>query len=105
MVPSVNYWWPSFPSTLADEGFKRRPVQDQWTLRVAHYAPWLLYWYMTQKWFPSLSFLQRNFVDIFCPKDMEILKNRRQNRNIGQVFAISLYFLKQHPFYPILSFT
>lgn len=52
VVPSVNYWWPSFPSTLADEGFKRRPVQDQWTLRVAHYAPWLLYWYMTQKCSP-----------------------------------------------------
>lgn len=102
VVPFVNYWWPSFPSSLADEGLKRLQVQDQWAFRVAHYAPWLFYWWMTQKWFPSLSILQGN-MSIFSPKDREILKNLPETPDIGQVFA-SPYSLKQNPFYQILLF-
>ncbi|CAK9134540.1 unnamed protein product [Ilex paraguariensis] len=53
LAPVVNYWWPGFPVNLSTEAYNQQPVQDQWTLRVAHYIPWLTYWWNTQKWFPS----------------------------------------------------
>ncbi|CAK9169718.1 unnamed protein product [Ilex paraguariensis] len=55
LAPVVNYWWPGFPVNLSTEAYNQQPVQDQWTLRVAHYIPWLTYWWNTQKWFPSSS--------------------------------------------------
>ncbi|XP_068658773.1 uncharacterized protein [Aristolochia californica] len=72
IVPVVNYWWPSLPASLAKEGFRKHLVQDRWTLRVAHYTPSLLYWWMTQKWFPSLAALEGNPA-ILSRKDKEIL--------------------------------
>ncbi|KAH6811651.1 alpha/beta-Hydrolases superfamily protein [Perilla frutescens var. frutescens] len=55
IAPVVNYWWPGFPSDLATEAYYLQPAQDQWALRVAHHAPWLVYWWNTQKWFPGSS--------------------------------------------------
>ncbi|XP_042043137.1 uncharacterized protein LOC121788553 isoform X1 [Salvia splendens] len=55
LAPVVNYWWPNFPPALATEAYNLQPVQDQWALRVAHHAPWLVYWWNTQKWFPGSS--------------------------------------------------
>ncbi|KAG6383963.1 hypothetical protein SASPL_156249 [Salvia splendens] len=55
LAPVVNYWWPSFPPALATEAYHLQPVQDQWALRVARHAPWLVYWWNTQKWFPGSS--------------------------------------------------
>ncbi|XP_010541285.1 PREDICTED: uncharacterized protein LOC104814791 [Tarenaya hassleriana] len=73
VVPFVNYWWNHVPRNILRGGFKRLVLQDQWAFRVAHYAPWLFYWWMTQKWFPSLSILTGN-TDIFSHHDMEIIK-------------------------------
>ncbi|KAL8538847.1 hypothetical protein ACS0TY_000737 [Phlomoides rotata] len=55
IVPVVNYWWPGFPTDLATEAYNQQFPQDQWALRVAHHAPWLVYWWNTQKWFPGSS--------------------------------------------------
>ncbi|KAI3458856.1 hypothetical protein Pfo_015519 [Paulownia fortunei] len=55
IAPVVNYWWPGFPSNLSTEAYYQQFPQDQWALRVAHDAPWLVYWWNTQKWFPSSS--------------------------------------------------
>lgn len=55
IAPVVSYWWPSFPSDLWKEAFYMQLPQDQWALRVAHHAPWLVYWWNTQKWFPCSS--------------------------------------------------
>ncbi|KAG8380635.1 hypothetical protein BUALT_Bualt06G0036300 [Buddleja alternifolia] len=55
IAPVVNYWWSGFPSNLSTEVYNQQFVADQWALRVAHHAPWLLYWWNTQKWFPSSS--------------------------------------------------
>ncbi|KAL0322145.1 UNVERIFIED_CONTAM: hypothetical protein Scaly_2510900 [Sesamum calycinum] len=55
IAPVVNYWWPSFPSNLSAEAYLLQFRQDQWALRVAHHAPWLVYWWNTQKWFPPSS--------------------------------------------------
>ncbi|XP_059665916.1 uncharacterized protein LOC132311818 isoform X2 [Cornus florida] len=55
LCPVINYWWPSFPANLSEEAYYQQFPQDQWALRVAHYAPWLNYWWNTQKWFPASS--------------------------------------------------
>ncbi|KAG9459003.1 hypothetical protein H6P81_003511 [Aristolochia fimbriata] len=79
IVPVVNYWWPSLPPRVAEEGFRNHLVQDQWTLRVAHNAPSLLYWWMTQKWFPSLAALQGN-PEVFSRRDHEVLEKIAQSQ-------------------------
>ncbi|EXB38455.1 hypothetical protein L484_022355 [Morus notabilis] len=83
VVSFVNYWWPCFPYNLARESLARLAPSDQWTFRVAHYAPWLLYWWMTQKWFPSLSILSGD-TSIFTHKDLEILKRLSEAPSDGQ---------------------
>ncbi|KAL8140367.1 hypothetical protein V2J09_006388 [Rumex salicifolius] len=83
VVPFVHYWWPCFPPTLAKAGFGSLPVQDQWTFRVAYYVPWLFYWWMTQKWFPSSSILSGN-MSIFSPRDLETLKRLSEGPAFGQ---------------------
>ncbi|KAK4480415.1 hypothetical protein RD792_013488 [Penstemon davidsonii] len=55
IAPVINYWWSGFPENLAKEAYNQQYLQDQWALRVAHYAPWLIYWWNTQKWFPGGS--------------------------------------------------
>ncbi|KAL2506987.1 alpha/beta-hydrolase superfamily protein [Forsythia ovata] len=83
VVPFVNYWWPSFPAKLARESLNKLPVQYQWTFRIAHYAPWLLHWWMTQKWFPSLTILEGN-LDAFSRVDLEIIKQLSRAPSDGQ---------------------
>ncbi|KAK3443793.1 hypothetical protein EUGRSUZ_B03866 [Eucalyptus grandis] len=83
VVPFVHYWWHSFPSRLLREAFGKLQVTDQWTFRVAHHAPWLLYWWMTQKWFTSLSIMAGN-MKIFSRGDMEIIKSCGDKINLCQ---------------------
>ncbi|XP_052186892.1 uncharacterized protein LOC127797790 [Diospyros lotus] len=80
IVPVINYWWPSFPPELCSEEFKKQPKKDQWKLRIAHYAPGFLYWWMSQKWFSSCSIMARDPV-IFSRRDFEILKKMLQVPN------------------------
>ncbi|KAL8216888.1 hypothetical protein R6Q57_023725 [Mikania cordata] len=53
--PAVNFWWHNLPSNLTNEAYSRLLPQNQWSLRVAHYAPWLTYWWNTRTWLPSFS--------------------------------------------------
>ncbi|KAF5176433.1 Alpha/beta-Hydrolases superfamily protein [Thalictrum thalictroides] len=71
--PVVNCWWPSLPAKLSKMAYKRLLKQDQWAFRVAHYAPQLLYWWLTQKWFPSISALEGH-LGILSSQDIETLK-------------------------------
>ena len=80
LAPVVNYWWPGFPGNLSGEVYKQQLWQDQWTLRVAHYTPWLTYWWNTQKWFPSLS-VAAHSMDIFSPQDKELLAKLSDREN------------------------
>ncbi|XP_077230777.1 putative lysophospholipase BODYGUARD 1 [Tasmannia lanceolata] len=73
IAPVINRWWPSFPANLSRNAYEQQLVQDRWTLRIAHYAPSFLYWWMTQKWFPSLSITQGS-PDIFSQQDKEIFQ-------------------------------
>ncbi|KAE8037444.1 hypothetical protein FH972_010031 [Carpinus fangiana] len=72
VVPFLNFWWPIFPANLSREAFRRLPSSYRRTLQIAHYIPWLFYWWMTQTWFPSLSTDQRA---MFNDQDLEILKS------------------------------
>ncbi|KAL3520880.1 hypothetical protein ACH5RR_019029 [Cinchona calisaya] len=69
IAPVINYWWPGFPSNLSTEAYYRQFPEDQWALRVAHYAPWLIYWWNTQKFFPSSSVIAGR--PKFSRKDIE----------------------------------
>ena len=80
LAPVVNYWWPGFPRNLSGEVYNQQLWQDQWTLRVAHYTPWLTYWWNTQKWFPSLS-VAAHSIDIFSPQDKELLAKLSDREN------------------------
>lgn len=71
LTPVVNYWWRGFPANFRSEIYKKQLKQDQWALRVAHYAPWLTYWWNTQKWFPPCAALAHS-PDILSKQDMEI---------------------------------
>ncbi|XP_015872325.1 uncharacterized protein LOC107409402 [Ziziphus jujuba] len=83
VAPFVNYWWSCFPVPLAREALGRLPKPDQWTFWVSHCTPWLVYWWMTQKWFPSLS-ITAGSMAIFTDKDIEILKTLSETPTIGE---------------------
>ncbi|KAL5545870.1 hypothetical protein UlMin_005557 [Ulmus minor] len=74
IAPAINYWWTRFPANISNEGFNQQLWSDRWSLRVAHHAPWLTYWWNTQKLFSSFKAAARS-VDIFSSQDTEILKS------------------------------
>ncbi|KAI3687768.1 hypothetical protein L1987_81471 [Smallanthus sonchifolius] len=71
IAPAINYWWPNLPSNLTNEAYFQQLKQDQWALRVAHYLPWLTYWWNTQTWFPCSSMIQGN-PNVLSPPDREV---------------------------------
>lgn len=77
VVPVINYWWPSFPQKLSKEVFGKQLKRDQWKLRITHYVPGLLYWWMTQKWFPYDSVMERHPI-LFNKRDTETIKKMPQ---------------------------
>ncbi|KAF5750502.1 exostosin family protein [Tripterygium wilfordii] len=79
LTPVINYWWPGFPANLSIEAYNQQLPQDQWALRVAHYAPWLIDWWMTQKLFPSSSVASHK-PEILSAQDKEIAARISQRR-------------------------
>ncbi|KAK9122773.1 hypothetical protein Sjap_012375 [Stephania japonica] len=71
VAPVVNYWWPGFPANVSKDAYYDQLGPDQWALRVAHYAPWLTYWWNTQNLFPSSSVAAHD-PRIFSPPDMSV---------------------------------
>ncbi|KAG6640572.1 uncharacterized protein LOC122275909 [Carya illinoinensis] len=85
LTPVINYWWPGFPANLSTEAYNRQLQRDQWALRVAHHAPWLTYWWETQKWFPALS-VATLIPDILSHQDRELMSKRSDRENyVAQV--------------------
>ncbi|PSR92958.1 Dihydrolipoyllysine-residue acetyltransferase component of acetoin cleaving system like [Actinidia chinensis var. chinensis] len=78
IAPVVNYWLPGFPANLSKEAYYKQFPQDQWALRVAHYAPWLTYWWNTQKWFPSSSVIAGK--PKFPPQDIKLITSLLRGR-------------------------
>jgi pimeloyl-ACP methyl ester carboxylesterase len=82
--PVGNYWWSGYPSNVSWEAWYQQIPQDQWAVRVAHHAPWLTYWWNTQKLFPASS------VSTFSPailsrEDMAIVPKFAYRTYVGQV--------------------
>ncbi|KAI8563444.1 hypothetical protein RHMOL_Rhmol03G0111900 [Rhododendron molle] len=71
VAPVVNYWLPGFPNNLAKEAYYEQLPRDQWAVGVAHYTPWLTYWWNTQKWFPASSVIAQK--PKLSPSDVKIL--------------------------------
>ncbi|KAH9738274.1 AB hydrolase-1 domain-containing protein [Citrus sinensis] len=88
LAPAVNYWWPGFPANLSKEAYYQQLPQDQWAVRVAHYIPWLTYWWNTQKWFPPSAVIAHR-MDIFSRRDVEVLSKWSPEENNYLVYALA----------------
>ncbi|XP_039125444.1 uncharacterized protein LOC120261573 [Dioscorea cayenensis subsp. rotundata] len=72
IAPVGNYWWPGFPSNVSKEAYSMQLAPDKWAVGVAHYAPWLTYWWNTQNLFPSSSVIAGR-IEIFSAEDLKVL--------------------------------
>ncbi|XP_075492024.1 putative lysophospholipase BODYGUARD 1 [Primulina tabacum] len=72
VVPYINYKWPSLPSDLTNDDYRKG--LSKWAVFVASHSPGLLHWWLTQKLFPSSTVLDRN-TKFFSNKDLEVLKH------------------------------
>ncbi|EHA8588438.1 hypothetical protein COCNU_scaffold005186G000010 [Cocos nucifera] len=85
VAPFSNYWWPGLPANSSREAYDQQLLQDKWAVRVAHHAPWLVYWWNTQKWFPASSVVGRRS-DVLSTQDKELLpKLESRDRYLAQV--------------------
>lgn len=91
VAPVINFWWPSFPAELATEVYKKQPKRDQWKLSIAHHAPALVYWWMTQKWFPYCSIMQRHPI-LFNKRDLDTINTMTRVPMPNEVY-IALFLL------------
>lgn len=93
IAPVINYWWSGLPANLSNEAFNKKPMQDRWALRVAHYTPWLTYWWNTQRWFPASSLIAHN-LDVLSPNDKTLIPKLsfRKDYMVCNLFSHS----KQH---------
>uniref|UniRef100_A0A803R0R1 AB hydrolase-1 domain-containing protein n=1 Tax=Cannabis sativa TaxID=3483 RepID=A0A803R0R1_CANSA len=86
IAPVVNYWWPGLPANLSNAAFNRELWNDRLTYSVSHHAPWLAYWWNTQKWFPSSSVLNLS-LDVLSSEDKEFALLRERARKTYTVPA------------------
>ncbi|MBA0660667.1 hypothetical protein Goklo_012646 [Gossypium klotzschianum] len=68
---SIGRQAPNFPANVLNEAFNQKSRKDQWIIRVAHYTPWLVYWWNTPKLFPASSVLANNSY-VLSSQDKEI---------------------------------
>ncbi|XP_007010326.2 PREDICTED: uncharacterized protein LOC18586733 [Theobroma cacao] len=95
LAPVINYWWPGFPANLSTEAYYQQLPQDQWALRVAHYLPFLVYWWNTQKLFPA-SAVQARRREIFSPQDIQLLPKIAYRENHRAVVSQQGVFESLH---------
>lgn len=72
LTPVTNYWWPGFPANLSREAYYDQLGADQWAVRIAHYLPWLTYWWNTRRWIPPSNVIAYNPA-LFSPEDLKQL--------------------------------
>ncbi|XP_010244632.1 PREDICTED: uncharacterized protein LOC104588412 [Nelumbo nucifera] len=82
IAPVVNYWWPGFPANLSKKAYKQQLPADRWAVGVAHYAPWLTYWWNTQKWFPCSNVIAHS-PDILNTQDKELFSKFESREAYG----------------------
>ncbi|KAK9122775.1 hypothetical protein Sjap_012377 [Stephania japonica] len=79
IAPAINYWWPGFPLNLSEVVYHQLLQQDQYALRVAHYFPWLTYWWNTQKLWPAFGAIVKN-PDVYSAADKELFPMLAERR-------------------------
>lgn len=94
LTPVVNYWWPGFPSNLSRQSYNEQLVPDQWALHVAHYLPWLTYWWNTQNFFPYSNVIAHN-PEIFSNPDKELLPKVISLDKEHQVRGFTFFLLSE----------
>ena len=96
MAPVINYRWPGFPQHLSEEAYRKQQPGDQWALRVAYYAPWLLHWWMKQSWLPSSTVIKGT---THLPNRLDsqlreyVMKNSGMFEEVGATPVSFFYFL------------
>ncbi|KAL3536124.1 hypothetical protein ACH5RR_004585 [Cinchona calisaya] len=80
IAPVVNYWWPGFPGNLSNEAYNHQLPQDQWAFRVAHYAPWLTYWWNTQNFFSPAAVVAQSPA-VLSRQDLELVAKDSKKRD------------------------
>ncbi|CAN0900617.1 hypothetical protein LINGRAHAP2_LOCUS20938 [Linum grandiflorum] len=84
VAPVINHWWGSFPAELSKKAYKSQLLQDQWALRVAHYAPWLTYWWNTQKLFPTSGVIARKR-ETLSAQDVQLISQHGNDPKLKNV--------------------
>ncbi|XP_058724037.1 uncharacterized protein LOC131595644 [Vicia villosa] len=84
LTPGINYWWHGLPYNMSTKAYHEKLPRDQWALRVAHYVPWLTYWWFTQNWFPTSSAVHVNPA-VLSPQDLSIVSNFVPKQHQSQV--------------------
>ena len=93
VVPVINYSWPSLPDYLTKEDYRKKLLQ--FALWISKHAPGLLYWWLTQIWFPSSSSIESS-TEFFNNRDIDILKKTSGFPMLSQVITTQeLKFLYQ----------
>ncbi|KAL3700557.1 hypothetical protein R1sor_018579 [Riccia sorocarpa] len=77
-APVTNFWWPGIPKEDAKKAWGTQAIGDRLALSVAHHAPWLLYWYMTQRVFPTSSTVKMERSRL-SEMDQEVISNFYEN--------------------------
>ncbi|XP_074307609.1 uncharacterized protein LOC141642651 [Silene latifolia] len=72
VTPVANYWWSGLPANLSTQAYYLQHPRDLWSVRVAHYAPWLTYWWQTQKLFSPSSVIAHSR-DILSRQDAQLM--------------------------------
>ncbi|CAH2043711.1 unnamed protein product [Thlaspi arvense] len=85
VAPAFNYWWRNLPAKMSKEALSLMLPPEQWMFRVAHYAPWLTFFWNTQKWFPIASYITCD-PNILSRQDKEIFSKLRSD-DLNQAFA------------------
>jgi hypothetical protein len=71
IAPTINYEWPSLPKSLVRDDYRKRLIKL--AIWLAKYSPRLLQWWVSQKWLPSNSVIEKNPA-FFNKRDIEILE-------------------------------
>ncbi|GAA0185472.1 hydrolase [Lithospermum erythrorhizon] len=83
MAPGISFWWPGLPKDLSEQALKQQEPWMQWNFLIAHYAPWLLYWWNTQN--TQVFFPQRK--EIHNPQSVNTLSNSDPQQNSDEEYS------------------
>ncbi|MCO5565065.1 hypothetical protein L7F22_018736 [Adiantum nelumboides] len=94
LAPVTNYWWSGIPTLEAWEAFRFQPLRDQVAVSIAHYTPWLTYWWNTQNLFPKSSVIEgrMDFLNALDKKSVkESQRSPRQDRSPNEASQQGIY--------------